>query len=137
MTMAQLRTHRHRYWISFLLLPALLFRLFVPAGFMPGLDEGFSLTMQMCHGGGANSLLIRYGTGGQPMDGGSGTPDKTASHDAPCVFAASGVVAPPPSIDLPSGQEPRPVAATVPPLGSAAPSKTHRNQSPRAPPVLS
>lgn len=117
-----------------MLLPALLFRLLVPAGFMPGLDEGFSLTMQMCHGDGTTSIVVRYDGNGAPLDSEPGEPTGRAGHEAPCVFATSGVVAPPPA-DLQKAQTPRSITPPPPPIVVRAARKSYRDQSARAPPL--
>ena len=75
----------HRTWVTLLVLPALAFRLLIPAGFMPGVGAGFTITMQMCHGAGPLPTPAGHDPG-QPQP----------RHDSPCVFAAAGMVAPPP-----------------------------------------
>ena len=89
MSLRRLRARKTREWVCLLLLPALAFRLLVPAGFMPTAGEGFSVTMQMCHGDAKSSVVVRLTGSGEAPAG------QHASHDAPCVFAASATVAPP------------------------------------------
>jgi hypothetical protein len=121
-----------RKWVILLLLPALAFRLLVPEGFMPAFGDGAELTMQMCHGDGKSSVIVRL-----TQDGGEAPDDRQAGHAAPCVFAAAATIAPPAAdfavrdfiTRLEHQQPPRAV--------TAAPARLHhRPQSPRAPPSL-
>ena len=129
MTLGRLRARQSREWVILLLLPALAWRLLVPAGFMPAAGDGVALTMQMCHGDAQSSLVIRLAGKGE------GAGDHDAPHDAPCAFAASATVAPPASAAAP--------VDAVPPIGLALPSRPvtaairtlHHPHSPRAPPV--
>ena len=129
MNLGRLRARRPREWVILLLLPALAWRLMVPAGFMPAAGDGGTLTMQMCHGDAQSSIVIRLAGQGE-------TPgEHSAPHDSPCAFAASATVAPP---AIAAG----PVAAVLP-TGFALPSRPaapatrtpHHPHSPRAPPV--
>jgi hypothetical protein len=132
MRLGALRRPRRARSIALLALPALLLRLLVPAGFMPGIGEDESLTMQVCHGAGSGGLQMQ-----QPA------PDKAeeqngADHSSPCLYAASSVAAPPPVIPTDTSGaliDRDPVAAARP----AAPSlrSLHRAQAPRAPPLQS
>ena len=63
----------------------------VPPGFMPGTGAGNALTMQMCHGAGPLPQGVR-----SPAGEGGQSPANHGHHEAPCVFAAAGTVAPPP-----------------------------------------
>jgi hypothetical protein len=122
-----LRGRACRAWIALLLLPALAFRMLVPAGFMPSAGDGFAITMQMCHGDARSSVIIRLGQGDeQPVD-------RDASHSS-CVFATTSATAPPPVavVPLASVAPPEPASPTL----EAAPllRNLHRPQSPRAPP---
>ena len=132
MKLGRLRARVTREWVILLLLPALAFRLLVPDGFMPAFGDDAVLTMQMCHGDGKSSVIVRLTQGNEEA------PDPSQSgHTAPCVFAAAATIAPPAadfavqdfSAWLAHLQAPRTVApAPVRPL--------HRPQSPRAPPSL-
>jgi len=129
MSLRRLRARATREWVYLLLLPALAFRLLVPAGFMPTVGEGLAVTMQMCHGDAKSSIVVRLTTD----DDAPAVP--RADHDAPCVFAASATVAPP-TLDAP----PQLSSATpeaVPLLEHRAPAARplHHPQSPRAPPM--
>jgi|APFre7841882724_1041349.scaffolds.fasta_scaffold17778_4 hypothetical protein len=132
MKLDRLRARVTREWVILLLLPALAFRLLVPEGFMPAFGDGAELTMQMCHGDGKSSVIVRL-----TQDGGEAPDDPQAGHSAPCVFAAAATIAPPAAdfavqdfiTRLEHLQAPHAViAAPVRPL--------HRPQSPRAPPSL-
>jgi len=132
MKLGRLRARATRQWVTLLLLPALAFRLLVPEGFMPAFGDGAELTMQMCHGDGKSSVIVRL-----TQDGGEAPEGSQAGHSAPCVFAAAATVAPPAAdfavqdfiARLEHRQTPRaPAAAPVRPH--------HRPQSPRAPPSL-
>ena len=114
--------------MTLLVLPALAFRLLIPAGFMPSVGDGFTITMQMCHGDGRSAELIRI-LGQEPQPA-----DRDAAHDAPCMFAASGTAAPlPVPADVLAHVAPVALrdAARVAPAPLLAPRRT---QSPRAPP---
>lgn len=116
--------------MTLLLLPALAFRLLIPAGFMPSAGDGFPLTMQMCRGDGRTAELIREpGPAPQPAD-------RDTTHDAPCLFAASGTTAP---MSVPAFvlAQPAPVALRATPRVAPAPLLApRRTQSPRAPPSM-
>ena len=129
MNLGRLRARDAREWVVLLLLPALAWRLLVPAGFMPAAGDGVALTMQMCHGDAQSSIVIRLAGKGE-------TPDHHgARHDSPCAFAASAALAPPAVAAVP-------LAAVVPaefrqPSRPAAPAirALRHPHSPRAPPV--
>lgn len=88
-----IRHRRTRFWVTVLLLPALVWRVLVPPGFMPATGANHLPTMQMCHGAG-------------PLPAGAdSTPERVphapghgAGHETTCVFAAAGNVAPPPAV---------------------------------------
>lgn len=132
MKLGWLRARLTRKWVILLLLPALAFRLLVPEGFMPAFGDGAELTMQMCHGDGKSSLIVRL-----TQDGGEAPDDSQAGHAAPCVFAAAATVAPPAADFTVEGliarlEHPQTLRAVI-----AAPVRPHhRPQSPRAPPSL-
>jgi hypothetical protein len=129
MNLRRLSARATREWVCLLLLPALAFRLVVPAGFMPTVGEDFAVTMQMCHGDASSSIVMRL----TANEDSPAAPQ--ASHDAPCVFAASATVAPPTL--APPPQRSCATPETEPPPEHAAPSARHRHhpQSPRAPPM--
>lgn len=133
MAIGGMRRRRRREWITLLLLPALAFRLLLPAGFMPGFGaDGSTLTVQMCHGDARSAAVLRL-TGGQP--GQPAAPD--AGHDAPCVFAATAGAAPPPALSLDASVRTLPPAAAPQRIVAFVPSTPHRPQSARAPPIRS
>jgi hypothetical protein len=129
MILGRLRARAAREWVYLLLLPALAFRLLVPAGFMPTVGDDLAVTMQMCHGDAKSSIVVRL-TG---ADDAPAAPH--ATHDAPCVFAASATVAPPAVADVPQLSSSPPEAIPAPaPTGPVA-RPLHHPQSPRAPPM--
>jgi len=129
MNLGRLRTPRLRERLVLLLLPLLALRLMVPAGFMPSFGSDLELSMQICHGDGRAAELLRPA----PKAPGPGD-DSQASHDSPCLFAATATVAPP----LPPPLAPatlRPGIAPPPVVTATAPPPHHRPQSARAPPL--
>ena len=131
MTIGGLRRRGRREWIALLLLPALAFRLLVPAGFMPDFGaDGSTLTLQMCHGDARSAAVLRLTTGQTDEPA---APD--AAHDAPCVFAATTAAAPPPVLSLDVSVRALPQAASPPRVDASVPPTPHRPQSARAPPT--
>jgi hypothetical protein len=129
MSLRWLRARATREWVYLLLLPAVAFRLLVPAGFMPAVGDDFAVTMQMCHGDAKSSIVVRLtGTGEAPAG-------QHASHDAPCVFAASATVAPPSLAVVPLASDTAPQADPVPQQRIPALRPLHQPHSPRAPPT--
>jgi hypothetical protein len=117
MNLGRLRSRAHREWVVLLLLPALAFRLLLPAG-----------TMQMCHGDPLSAAAVRLiGTGEAPDGPG-------ARHDAPCIFAATAATAPPTLALHASSSPSSPVLAPATVQPSPVLRCPHRPQSPRAPP---
>jgi hypothetical protein len=115
-----MRLSRQRSLIVALLLPAILYRGLIPAGFMPVTDDEGSMSMEFCHGIGQSKP--------------AGTEN---SHEGgrQCLFAATASPAPPPAMasqavachaSLPLA-EVTVLRETVPAI--------IRSQSPRAPPV--
>ena len=87
-----LRRRKTCLLVGLLLLPALATRMLVPPGFMPGTGADGAPSMQMCHGAGPLPGAA------QPATSNDGhAPGDRAHHEAPCVFAAAGSAAPPPS----------------------------------------
>lgn len=130
MNFGRLRARTLRERVVLLLLPVLAFRLLFPAGFMPRFGDDLELSMQMCHGDGKSSAIIRV-----LEDAPAAPSDDRGGHEAPCVFAAVSAFAAP---------EPAPAALEVPtsdavPQAPPAPAPalrvTHRPQAPRAPPL--
>jgi len=117
----KLRLHslrKHRTWLAVLLLPALLFRAFIPVGFMPVVESG-GLTIGFCPGEAALPPGVAAAVSVHAHDGqaaavaaapsehqnsqhghkhGGGEDSSNASHHAPCLFAASATPAPTPTI---------------------------------------
>ena len=129
MSLRRLRARATREWVYLLLLPALAFRLLVPAGFMPNVGEDFAVTMQMCHGDAKSSVVVRL----TADDDAPAAPQ--ASHDAPCVFTASATVAPPTLPALPQLSSATPEAIPLPERPAPVARPLHHPQSPRAPPT--
>ena len=118
-----------RLLVGLLLLPGLALRVMVPPGFMPGTGADDAPTLQMCHGAGP----LPEST--QPMPAGDDpAPGQGGHHEAPCVFAATGSVAPPPVLSVAL------VAPHAVDQGPPTPELTisqrslHRDQAARAPP---
>ncbi len=125
------QSRRTRLWVALLLLPALACRVLVPPGFMPGTGADHTLTMQMCHGAGP---LPQRAQSPERDDGQA--PGNRGHHEAPCVFAAAGTVAPPP-ITLPILDGVAvPVAVPTQPEPVVVHRTQHRAHSPRAPPPI-
>jgi hypothetical protein len=129
MNLRRLRARATREWVYLLLLPALAFRLLVPAGFMPTVGDDLAVTMQMCHGDAKSSAVIRL-TGADEAPAG-----QHARHDAPCVFAASAAVAPPAFAVVPLPPEAGPDSIAVAREQAPVARPLHHPQSPRAPPT--
>ena len=129
MSLGRLRARATREWVYLLLLPALAFRLLVPAGFMPAVGEDFAVTMQMCHGDAKSSIVVRL----TADENAPAAPQ--ASHESPCVFAASATVAPPALPALPQLSAATPDAGPSPERPAPASRSLRHPQSPRAPPM--
>lgn len=132
MNLGRLRTRVTREWVILLLLPTLAFRLLVPEGFMPAFGDGAELTMQMCHGDGKSSVIVRL-----TQDGEETPDDPQAAHAAPCVFAAAATIAPPAAdFAAPKFTARLELPQTARAVTTAPVRRPHRPQSPRAPPSL-
>jgi hypothetical protein len=123
----------HRILLPLLVLPGLLIRAAVPAGFMPATGQGAALTMAMCSGHATQSVVVQLDDGAAPVDDGQPSP---RHREAPCVFAATAGGASPPSIAAPVVL-PIPRADVVPPILAAPVARPAiRAHAPRAPPAL-
>jgi hypothetical protein len=129
MNLRRLRKRTTREWVYLLLLPALAFRLVVPAGFMPTVGDDLAVTMQMCHGDAKSSIVVRL-TG---ADDAPAAPH--ANHQTPCVFAASATIAPPAIAVVPQLPCVAPEAIPAPEFAGPVARPLHHPQSPRAPPT--
>ena len=133
-TLARIQTRR---WRSLLLLPllfALVFRAFIPAGYMPIVGNDGHFTMVLCSDG-LNAKLTSVPTqAGDPAPPGH---DGDAPN-GPCVYAASahslGNALAGPVLPAVPAQF---TAAVIPTPGLTPPGDIPRAQSPRAPPALS
>jgi hypothetical protein len=130
MNLGALRARRPRLLVAAILLPALAFRLLVPAGFMPVAAEGFTLGMQMCHGAGPLPAAT------QPVPlGDEPAPGREQHDESPCLFAAAGSAAPPPAAVQAAAVHDATDAGT-PALDLVCVQKAlHRAQAARAPPA--
>lgn len=124
-----------RLWIAGLLLPAILFRALIPAGFMPAIDSDGALRLQFCPG--ADLAVADTRPAHAHHHHGSSGDSGTAGHgQLLCPFAAAAGPAPLPTLTAlviaPDCNQPvmnRPVSRdTIPTI--------IRTQSPRAPPRL-
>ena len=115
-----------------LLLAVVTLRSLVPAGFMPGVGAGDSLTMTMCGTDGPRVVAVH-------LAGHSG-PAPVAPHsshaDAYCPYAAASTSAPPPAILVAPFLAPRAEDAQEVPTLPFVTSAFKRAHSPRAPPAL-
>ncbi len=107
--------------------PVLLFRALIPAGFMPGQTAAGALTVELCSGMGYQQSVVHYTGDGHPV------PERGGSHD-PCPFAASAGGAPPPS-----GVPQLAIASTAGPAALPPPTRIQhadptRRPTARAPP---
>lgn len=116
--MHQLR--KRLFLVVLLALPALVFRLAIPAGFMPGVGADHQVTLKMRHGAG-------------PLP--AAPTDEPQGHEAPCAYAASATTAPPPAAtQVQKGVELADTAFEHTPSEPAL-RPVFRAQSPRAPPL--
>jgi hypothetical protein len=133
--LARLQTRR---WRSLLLLPllfALVFRAFIPAGYMPIVGNGGHFDMVLCSDG-LNAKLTSVPT--QAGDPAEPEHDTSGAQHGPCGYAASahslGNAFAGPVLPAAPAQF---TAAVIPPPGLTPPGDISRAQSPRAPPALS
>lgn len=132
----QLRAHR-RCWLL-LALPALVLRALIPTGFMPVATE-LGLNLELC----PDAAVLPPGLVAAAVHAhhhhqhfGHGVPEPaSATHHAPCLFAASATLAPAPSAVLmlrpqPAGSD---VSGQAPAVRTFVPSIL-RAQSARSPP---
>ncbi|MGH8863106.1 MAG: DUF2946 family protein [Burkholderiales bacterium] len=117
------------------MLPAILFRGLIPAGFMPAIDADGSLRLQFC------PAADQAAADTDPMQGhhhdGATSGSGHAGHDRPlCQFAASATPAPLPTISLMTAVEPHDdLLAGINYVSRDTIPTIIRAQSPRAPPV--
>jgi hypothetical protein len=129
MRLGRLRNRQLRERVVLLLLPVLAFRMLFPAGFMPRFGDDLELSMQMCHGDGKSSVIVRL------LDDAPGAPAHgDGQHEAPCVFAASSAAAPPDAPPAALNAAMRPATAPLPTAAAPVLRHAHHPQSPRAPP---
>ena len=132
-----MRTTRTKRRLLALILPLLLLRLLVPAGFMPMGGAG-GLEIVLCPEAAALPPGLAMAHAGHHMQHAGhagGTAPPAAEHHAPCLFAAGAAPAVPPAVLLAAAS---PAATTAAPLPAQARKialpVTLRAQSARAPP---
>ncbi len=116
--MHQLR--KRLFLVVLLARPALVFRLAIPAGFMPGVGADHQVTLKMCHGAG-------------PLP--AAPTDEPQGHEAPCAYAASATTAPPPAAIVQVAGATGATASRETTFTQPALRPVFRAQSPRAPPL--
>jgi hypothetical protein len=120
-------TRTRRRWIAAWLLPALCLHALIPVGFMPGAHAGFGAALQLCDGQGID---LGHGKHGSAPGG------QQAHHEALCVFAASALSAPPPSLPVTSLHKSESNYVACVESISTAMTVLPRAQSSRGPPSL-
>ena len=123
----------HRMLLALLLLPGLLIRAAVPAGFMPAVGQGAVLTMAMCSGQAAQSVVVHPEGSPVPADPGQRSPQH---HEAPCVFAATAGGPPPPLAAALVAAPTLPADNAHPVFAAPIARPAIRAHAPRAPPAL-
>lgn len=117
-------TRQRRRLLIALILPVLVMRAFVPAGYMPGEHAGFGIALQFC---------------GSPVPVAGGDPGTADSHAAQqCAFALGAVTGPLPAVAQLGSLvlfSATPVSSAA--LQCAADSVCPRSQSQRGPSALS
>jgi hypothetical protein len=130
MRLGRLRARKLRGWVALLLLPALAFRVLVPEGFMPRFGADLEFSMQMCHGDGKSSAVMRLLRDEAPSPAGEHGEQRSA-----CAFAATSASAPPAPALAAFDAAPQPDAPALPRQAAPARSLRHRTHHPRAPPT--
>lgn len=119
------RHSRHAGWAFLLVALALLLRVAVPAGYMPGQSDGGTITLTVCGSGGM--VHIPIGKDKAPKD------DPAPSH---CAFAGMGAPADlPPPLVLPERAWSAPEFAERAEAAQAA-SRLYPRPPSRGPPIL-
>ncbi len=130
------RQRQKRLWIAGLLLPAILYRALIPAGFMLAADSDGTLGLQFCPGTDLPAADTRPAHA-HHHDGASGDSGRAGHGQLLCPFAAAAGPAPLPTLTalVIAPDHNQPVISrtasrdTIPTI--------IRTQSPRAPPALS
>ena len=135
MTLARCQTRR---WRSLLLLPllfGLVFRAFIPAGYMPSVGNDGHFNMVLCSDG-LNAKLTSVPT--QAGDPEEPEHDSSGAQHGPCMYAAAAhnMGAPAAAVwHSTASVKLLPPASALP--GPTTPGDIPRAQSPRAPPTIS
>jgi len=119
--------------LALLVLPGILIRAAVPPGFMPAMSHGLTLTMAMCSGHAAPSLIVQQHGGAAPTEPRQPT---SPQHEAPCVFAATAGGAPPPLVATVAAAPTLQDDHVLPSFAALHVRPTARAHAPRAPPPL-
>ena len=131
-----MRSTRAKRRLLALVLPVLLLRLLVPAGFMPMAGAG-GLEIALCPAAAALPPGLAMAHAGHHMQHAGhagGTAPPAAEHHAPCLFAAGAAPVAPPAVLL-TAPPAAPLAAPLPAQArKIALPVTLRAQSARAPP---
>jgi hypothetical protein len=122
-----------RLLLALLVLPGFLIRAAVPPGFMPAVGQGAALTMAMCSGHAARSVVVDLDDGAAPAD--QETPS-SKHHEAPCVFAATAGAAPLPLLAALAAVSTSQADVVSPVLTGPVIRQAIRANAPRAPPAL-
>jgi hypothetical protein len=93
------RRTRLRERVLLWLLPTLVFRALIPAGFMPASDHG--LALELCSSVGYGVVFEDYEPAASP-EGHSGS---DVTHHDPCAFAASATPTPVPVVSTPTAAD--------------------------------
>lgn len=119
------RQIRLRERVLLWLLPALVFRALIPAGFMPA--DGRGLLLELCSGQGFGALHAAYDP---PQDDtGHGPPG-----EEPCAFAASAAMGPLPLVAAVAVAAPAATQLAAEPASRVLPPVSSLRPQPRAPP---
>ncbi len=137
--LAHVRSTRTKRRLLALVLPLLLLRLLVPAGFMPMAGAG-GLEIVLCPAAAALPPGLAMAHAGHHMHhaGHAGdTAPPAIEHHSPCLFAAGAAPPVPPAVLLAAASPAAPAAAPLPAQARAtALPVTLRAQSARAPPKI-
>ena len=142
------------YVVAAVLLPALLYRALIPAGFMPVVDGSGRLTLEICPGEISTPLDLAatvahahlgHHRSAEAMEssaahqhGPAGTSDSssTTEHPVPCPYALSATPGPTPTLAAMAAVAPDALHLRLDDAALVFSPTVLRAQSPRAPPTL-
>ena len=130
MSLSGWRRVRLRERVLLWLLPALVFRALIPAGFMPA--DGHGLLLELCSAQGFGALHVEYGPAGAAGDHAG---DGARGH-SPCAFAASATVGPAPIVAAVFTAAPAVIDLAAEPASPVLPPASSLRPQPRAPPCF-